>query len=333
NIPFVLWSLIVHRCPSCPSAECADLFGRQDEEKDSSASHTEAQTPETPPQISTPGGDSHTTAESLDHDNLSVEDEVVNRPSGTLPRSKSTPASPFHKTQSLQMGCLLPLASSKIIARLDDGNPARTAKVKLPPKDIRLLEIMVKRREAELEAEERRRRAHEEWEREREELRRRREEAMKTRSLKRVKDKAKGDQHNSTIDRRMYKSQPTTPDWVASECTSSRTSRENLAHGGRSDVKAESGGGKTQRKTPPRPGELSERIAKMHLQLQLQQGSSNRGQGPVKSATDERLRAAGERVRNRVQELEAKIREKEERAQERVRIRRSEREQEMQRSS
>lgn len=50
---------------------------------------------------------------------------------------------------------------------------------------------MVKRREAELEAEERRRKAHEEWEREREELRRRREEAMKTRSLKRVKDRTK----------------------------------------------------------------------------------------------------------------------------------------------
>lgn len=67
-------------------------------------------------------------------------------------------------------------------------------------KDIRLLEMMVKRREAELEAEERRRRAHEEWEREREELRRRREEALKTRSLKRVKDKGKADQQNSTTD-------------------------------------------------------------------------------------------------------------------------------------
>lgn len=53
---------------------------------------------------------------------------------------------------------------------------------------------MVKRREAELEAEERRRKAHEEWEREREELRRRREEALKTRSLKRIKDRTRTDQ-------------------------------------------------------------------------------------------------------------------------------------------
>ncbi|XP_022665841.1 coiled-coil domain-containing protein 177-like isoform X2 [Varroa destructor] len=308
------------------------LSGSSDEEKESSASHTEAQTPETPPQVSTPGGDSHTTAESLDHDILSVEDEMVNRPSGSLPRSKSTPASPFHKAQSLQVGCLLPLASSKIISRLDDSNLTRSTKVKLPPKDIRLLEMMVKRREAELEAEERRRRAHEEWEREREELRRRREEALKTRSLKRVKDKGKADQQNSTTDKRMYKSQPTTPDWVASECTSSRTSRENLAQGSKNDAKGDTVMGRGQRKTPPRPGELSERIAKMHLQLQLQHNPSGR-QGPTKSATDERLRAAGERVRNRVQELEAKIREKEERAQERVRIRRNEREQEMQRSS
>ena len=48
---------------------------------------------------------------------------------------------------------------------------------------------MVKRREAELEAEEKRRRAHEQWEHEREELKRRREEAAKTRSLKRSKEK------------------------------------------------------------------------------------------------------------------------------------------------
>lgn len=53
----------------------------------------------------------------------------------------------------------------------------------------------------------------------------------------------------------------------------------------------------------------------------------------VSQTTDERLRAAGERVRNRVKELEAKIREKEEKAQERVKVRRYERERELQRSS
>ncbi|XP_003744958.2 coiled-coil domain-containing protein 177 [Galendromus occidentalis] len=287
------------------------LSGSSDEDKNSSASHTEAQTPETPPQISTPGGDSHTTAESLDNDNLSVEDEVISRPTGSLPRSKSTPASPFHNAQGLQMG-LLAITSSKVITRLEDNPRCR---VKLPPKDIRLLEIMVKRREAELEAEEKRRRAHEQWECEREELRRRREEAAKTRSLKRSKEKNRECVNNQ---KRMYKSQPTTPDWIASVCTSSRTSHENLSHIER------------MKKSTPRPGELSERIAKMHLQLQ--QGCERDGIS-VRSTTDERLRAAGERVRNRVKELEAKIREKDERAQERVKVRRCEREREMQRSS
>lgn len=80
--------------------------------------------------------------------------------SGTRPPSKSTPTSPFRRPSQL-----VPIPTTSPLLKLVDNPKAKT---KLPAKDMKLLELMLRRREQEDREAEERRLAHRAWDLERE---------------------------------------------------------------------------------------------------------------------------------------------------------------------
>ncbi|XP_064456202.1 coiled-coil domain-containing protein 177-like [Ornithodoros turicata] len=114
-------------------------------------------------------------------------------PAPDKPSSKSTPTSPFHRPTQL-MHITSPFLKAKLV-----DNPK--IKTKLPAKDIKLLELMLKRREEELKDEDQRCRAHCAWEQEREFLTQRK---VVTTQLRRSSSAKRGNPH-------WRHSQPPTP--------------------------------------------------------------------------------------------------------------------------
>lgn len=104
-------------------------------------------------------------------------------PVADKPSSKSTPTSPFHRPSQL-MHITSPFLRAKLV-----DNPK--IKTKLPAKDIKLLELMLRRREEELKDEEQRCRAHCAWEQEREFLAQRK---VVTTQLRRSSSAKRGNQ-------------------------------------------------------------------------------------------------------------------------------------------
>ncbi|KAM7300663.1 coiled-coil domain-containing protein 177 [Ixodes scapularis] len=138
--------------------------------------------------------------------------------SGSRPTSKSTPTSPFRRPSQL-----VPIPTTSPLLKLVD-NPR--AKTKLPIKDMKLLELMLRRREQEDREAEERRLAHRAWDLEREQR------AKSNKAAGGAPLRHTGSLRNQT-DKRWRRSQPMTSSnscelLDSGSCSSSKTPEEKM---------------------------------------------------------------------------------------------------------
>ncbi|EEC04559.1 conserved hypothetical protein [Ixodes scapularis] len=138
--------------------------------------------------------------------------------SGTRPTSKSTPTSPFRRPSQL-----VPIPTTSPLLKLVDNPKAKT---KLPIKDMKLLELMLRRREQEDREAEERRLAHRAWDLEREQR------AKSNKAAGGAPLRHTGSLRNQT-DKRWRRSQPMTSSnscelLDSGSCSSSKTPEEKM---------------------------------------------------------------------------------------------------------
>ncbi|CAN7943072.1 unnamed protein product, partial [Ixodes hexagonus] len=137
---------------------------------------------------------------------------------GARPPSKSTPTSPFRRRSQL-----VPIPTTSPLLKLVDDPKAKT---KLPAKDMKLLELMLRRREQEDREAEERRLAHRAWDLEREQR------AKSNKTAGGAPLRHTGSLRNQT-DKRWRRSQPMTSSnscelLDSGSCSSSKTPEEKM---------------------------------------------------------------------------------------------------------